>query len=255
MHHIGVVPEDAEVGGGGLHERHPLHHLIREGYAGGVGVLGHAPDALDGIVLAHQRFDDIHVGTVLFHGDGDHLDAELLSDREMPVVAGSRADEFDALELAPRSGPEHAELHREMHERVHEIQAAAVGGDDLGGLHAEQLGEQRAAGFGAGEGSVVAGVDIFGRIVVRRRAREHGHGDLELSFGGSAAGHVHAAPFFDEFLELLLFLGEHLFELAAGKRFVIHNPPVVRAARRVRQSLTHYTPACKCGVNLPLCCA
>ena len=50
VHGIGVVPHDAEVRGR-LARGQATHCLLRVGDAGGVGVLGHAEHALDGIVL------------------------------------------------------------------------------------------------------------------------------------------------------------------------------------------------------------
>ena len=64
--------------------------------AGRVAVLRHAPHAPDAGVLAHQPLDHVHVGPVVGHRHRDHLDAEVLADGEVAVVAGHRAEKRDA---------------------------------------------------------------------------------------------------------------------------------------------------------------
>ena len=54
VHDVGLIPEDLEVGRSGLHLGEALDGLIAVGVAVGVGILRHAPDALDGIILSHQ---------------------------------------------------------------------------------------------------------------------------------------------------------------------------------------------------------
>ena len=60
--------------------------------AGGVGVRRDDPDALDGRILGDQLPDLVQVGPVRAERDGHHLDPVLLAEREVPVVAGHRAE-------------------------------------------------------------------------------------------------------------------------------------------------------------------
>ena len=226
VHHIGVVPEDAEIACRGLHGGEPFHHAVREGDAGGVGIFRYAPDALDGVVLSHERFDDVHVGSVLFHADGDHLDAELLADGEVAVIAGGGTDELHLFEVVPGSAAEHPELLCKVHEGVHKVEAAAVADEHFLALHSEELRKERLARLGAAEVAVIARVRGFCRIVVTPRIPEHGHGDLELFLGRPAARHVHVSALFDQLFEALLLVVEQGFEFLDGKRLIIHDPPV-----------------------------
>ena len=180
VHHVCVVPEDAEIVCRSLHGGESFDHAVRESDARGIGILGHAPDALDGIVLSDKGLDDVHIGTVLFHADGDHLDAELLTDGEVAVVAGRGTDELDFFQAVPGRGAEHAELLCEMHKRVHEIEAATVADEYFLRFHTEKLGKERLARFRTAEIAVIAGVGSFCRIVVSARGFQHGHCDLKL---------------------------------------------------------------------------
>ena len=251
VHHIGVVPEDAEIVCRSLHGGEPFHHAVRESDARGIGILGHAPDAFDGIVLSDQRLHDVHIGTVLFHTDGDHLYAELLADGEVAVVARSGTDELHLFEAVPGSGTEHAELFCEMHEGVHQIQTAPVAHEHLGVFHSEELGKERLARLGAAKVAVVARVGGVCGIVVRGGVREHGHRDLELFLGGSAAGHIHVSALFDEFFEAFLLIFEQGFQFLDGKRFVIHDPPVAAGCPLTFHLSYHKTRASASANYLP----
>ena len=231
VHHIGVVPEDAEVACRGLHGGEPLHHAVREGDAGGIGIFRHAPDALDGIILSHESLDDVHIGTVLLHADGDHLDAELLAYGEVAVIAGGGTDELHLFEVVPGSAAEDSELLCEMHEGVHKVETAAVAYEHFLAFHAEQLRKKSLARLGAAEVAVIARVRGLGRIVVTPRIPEHGHGDLQLFLGRSAASHVHISALFDQLFEAFLLIVEQCFEFLNGKRLIIHDPPVPHERR------------------------
>ena len=102
MRGIGVVPEQAEVGRAGLHGGQPLDHLGRIGLGRRVGILRHAPHALDRRV-GGEALDLVHVGAVPGQRHRDHLDAVGLADREMAVVSRHGAEERGA-GLAPRPG-------------------------------------------------------------------------------------------------------------------------------------------------------
>ena len=260
VHHIGVVPEDAEIACRRLHGGEALDHAVRERDARGIGVLGHAPDALDGVVLPHEGFDDVHIGAVLLHADGDHLDAELLADGEVTVIARSGTDELHLFEIVPRSAAEDSELLGEMHEGVHEVEAAAVADEHFLLLHAEELRKEGFARLGAAEIAVVARVGGFSRIVVSARLFKHGHCDLELFLGRSAAGHIHVSALFHQLFEAFLLVAEQLFEFLDGKRLIIHDPPVAAERRtaevpRSFQLSYHKTRAYASGnFSLPHAC-
>ena len=97
VHAVGVVPEDAEIGRGRGHLDQATHGVLAKGDARGVGILGHAPDALDGIVGGDEALDLVHVGAVVGHRDGDVLDTQIGGDAKVAVVAGNRAQELDLL--------------------------------------------------------------------------------------------------------------------------------------------------------------
>ena len=97
VHAVGVVPEDAEIGRGRGHLDQATHGVLAKGDARGVGILGHAPDALDGIVGGDEALDFVHVGAVVGHRDGDVLDTQIGGDAKVAVVAGNRAQKLDLL--------------------------------------------------------------------------------------------------------------------------------------------------------------
>lgn len=128
---IGVVPHDAEVLGGGLQGREPPNGLVGIGDARGVGILGHAPTALDGVILCHQPLDQVHIRPGLQHGDRDHLKAEILRHREMAVIAGGGTQEFDLFLAGPR-GTAAVAVGKALRDAVeHHLQAGVVPQDDL----------------------------------------------------------------------------------------------------------------------------
>ena len=97
VHAVGVVPEDAEIGRGRGHLDQATHGVLAKGDARGVGILGHAPDTLDGIVGGNEALDLVHVGAIIGHRDGDILDTQVGGDAKVTVVAGNRAQELDFL--------------------------------------------------------------------------------------------------------------------------------------------------------------
>ena len=104
VHDIGVVPEDPEIASGRLKCGETAHDLVRVRIAAGVGVLRDAPDALYRRIC-HEARDLGDVRAILAQLDGNHLDAEVLAYGEVTIIARSRADELDALELAPGQLP------------------------------------------------------------------------------------------------------------------------------------------------------
>ena len=96
-------------------------------------------------VLGDQPLDGVHVRPVVVQRHRDHLDAEVLADREVPVVAGHRAQERDAWLLRPRPRAADGALEQRVHDRVvHQRQAGVVAEDDLCRRDAEERREQRA---------------------------------------------------------------------------------------------------------------
>ena len=95
VHGVGVVPEDPEVRGRCRHRDQGSRDLFGVDHAGGVRVRRHDPDPLDGRIVGYQLAHLVQVRTVVAERHREHLDAVLLAEREVPVVAGHRADELD----------------------------------------------------------------------------------------------------------------------------------------------------------------
>ena len=94
---------------------------------------------------ATSRSTTIHVGSVVGQRHRDHLDAEVLADREVAVVAGHRAEKRDPRLARPR--PRAVDRAREQRVGdgvVHQRQAGVVAEDHLGRRDAEERREQRA---------------------------------------------------------------------------------------------------------------
>src|SRR5690606_9142111 len=88
VHGVGVVPEHPETGAGDLPKPgDAIDHDVAVDDTARVCEARHAPDALDLRIGLEQRFDLIHVGAVLVHGHGNQLDAEVLTNRIVTVVA------------------------------------------------------------------------------------------------------------------------------------------------------------------------
>ena len=196
MDDIGVVPEDAEIRRGGLHGGEAADHSIRIGLALRVAVFGDAPDALDGRVRPGQLLDPVHIRAVLPHGDGDHLEAQLLGDGKMPVVARDGAEPPDLFQLAPGGKARRAKYIEPQHGIIHHGQAGVAPGDDLlhGDLH--QLGKERPAGAQPVQPAVVAGVGgAVLQIFVAVQDGEHGLAQIQLLPAGLAPGHIQLEVF------------------------------------------------------------
>ena len=104
--------EDAELGAEEDRE-HTLPDRVHVGGAGGGAVLVHEHAAIDDQVRVRadtsreligrgklRGLIDVRAG--IGHLDDDHLDAVVLTDREVPIVARARTEEL-RLRLAPRS--------------------------------------------------------------------------------------------------------------------------------------------------------
>src|SRR5215216_7851077 len=95
VHGVRVVPEDPEIRSRRRHRHQGVGDLLGIDRTGRIGVCGNDPDALDGGIVGDQLTDLIDVRTGIAEGYGEHLDAELLAQREMAVVARHRAEEAD----------------------------------------------------------------------------------------------------------------------------------------------------------------
>ena len=133
-------------------------------------------------------------GPVVEHRHGHHLDAVRREHREVPVVAGHRADEGDLLLVLPRPGRVDAAVEQVLHEHVvHHRQARAAAGHQLVGVDPEQLGEQLAQLAQAGQPAVVAHVDPVG-VLDAVRQRQQPVGQVELRDARLAPGEVELQP-------------------------------------------------------------
>ena len=213
---VGLIPEDLEIRGGGLHLGKALDGLITVSVAIGVGVLRHAPDALDGIVLSHQLFHNVHIGAVGGHGHADQLKAELLGDSKVTVIAGHRAEELALLYLRPRAGRlREAEHIADVDEVVHQLQAGVAAHEHLVGLYAEHICKQGASLAQTLQLAVVAGVGACIRGVVGHLQQVHCQ--IHLVGAGLAACHVQLQT-----LCLKLFISLFQRCLFSGQRIAIH---------------------------------
>ena len=213
---VGLIPEDLEIRGGGLHLGKALDGLIAVSVAIGVGVLRHAPDTLDGIVLSHQLFHNVHIGAVGGHGHADELKAELLSNGKVTVIAGHRAEELALFHLRPRAGRlREAEHIADIDEVIHQLQAGVATHEYLVGLYAEHICKQGACLAQTLQLAVVAGVGACVRGVVGHFQQVHCQ--IHLVRAGLAACHVQLQTLC---LKLLVFLLQR--GLFSGQRSAIH---------------------------------
>ena len=184
VHGVGVVPHDAEIGGGALHGSQAADRLVRIGHTG-----GDAEHALDGGIRRHEALDLIHVGAGLGHADGDVLDAEVLGEAEVAVVTGGGAQPLHAVELVPGGVAGNALLPVVHDDVLHDVEAGGAEHDGLLGGDAQELAGELARGRDSLEAAVVGAVHAFiGEV--GGGAQEVEHGDVHLRGRGLAAGHV-----------------------------------------------------------------
>ena len=221
---VGIVPHEGKIGRGGLQSRNARDGLVGIDDAVGVRILRHAPHALDSRIL-DSFFDQIHIRAGRGHGDGDELKAETLGHLEMAVVAGSGAEPFDALFLAPRLFAVQQAVGVGLGDRVvHELEARIAAGEDLRGLAAEDIGEQLTRALKTLELAVVAGVHaavhaLLGAGQRGQKAADH----VELLLARLAACHVELEALG---LPALVFGGHlvvFLLPLGSGKSHIIHD--------------------------------
>jgi len=216
--------------GGGRHRGEPLGDLLGGDLAGRVGVRRDQPHALERRVVGDQCDHRVDVGAVVGHRDRHHLDAEPLQQREVPVVAGHRADEADLLLGAPRALGVDAALEPQVGEDVlHQGQARGPLGGELVELEAEQLREHRPELGHPGETAVVAGIHAVGGGG-RRREREQPVGQVELLGRGLATRQVQLQAGRDQgVVRRLLGVAEggQLGWGQLGQGLVLTHPPMV----------------------------
>ena len=146
----------------------------------------------DRFVLADQPLDHFEIGAGVGHRHRDHLDAEVLADREVAVVAGHRAEKRHARALRPRTrAVARAAQQRVGDGVVHQPQAGVVADQRVLGLEPEQRRQQRAQFREALEHAVVARVAaVCGEVVARAGKREQRAGQIELLGRGFATGEI-----------------------------------------------------------------
>ena len=197
MDAVGVIPHDGKIRRGGLHGGHADDGFLGIDDALRVGILGHAPDALDGIVGGNEALDLVHIGAVVGHRNGDVLDTQVSGNSKVAIVTGNRTQELDLLAVvrglvgipglaaARAAAPEHAsdvvldqQARRAQHERL------------LGGA-AQELPCQLTCRGNALKAAVVGTVDVaVVQIGIDIEDIEHGSRDVHLGGRRLAAGHV-----------------------------------------------------------------
>ena len=189
---VGIVPVDAEVRSGGLQAGEPADGLIGVGNALGIAVLGDAPDALDGGILGYQLLHHVHIRAGGQHGHIDHLNAEVLGDGKVPVVAGNGAEELHLVQLAPGGRAHNALDHGPGHGVVHHVQAGVAIDDDLIRPDLHHVRHELLAFLNAVQHAVVpaVGAVLTGQVAVAVQHVHHTHGQIQLGLAGLAPGHI-----------------------------------------------------------------
>ena len=208
---VSLVPENLEIGCCRFQRGKAADGLIAVGVAVRVGILRHAPDALDGVIIGDKLLDFVHIGAIGAHGDADQFKAHLLGDGKVAVITGNRAEKFAVLDLTPGlGGILKAEHHTDGNQIVHQLQAGVAAHKNLVRFDAKHIGKQGACLRQALQLAVVAGVKaVVGDVVVHL---EQIHSKIHLVRAGFAAGHVqlqaHVLKLFVLGLQRGLFCGE-----------------------------------------------
>ena len=216
VHDVGLVPEDLEIRGSGLECGKAANGLIAVSVAIWVGVLRHAPDAFDGIILSHELLDHVHIGAVWAHRDADEVKAHFLGDGEVAVIAGHRAEELALLYLGPGARRILEAKHiTDGYQVVHQLQAGVAAYKNFRGLYAKHIGKQFASLLQAFQFAIIAGVEaVIGGIVVHLQQI---HRQIHLVRAGLTAGHV---EFQAHVLKLLVLCFQRSF--LCGQLVTIH---------------------------------
>ena len=103
----------------------------------------HTLNRLYGGIVGDEHFLCVHVGAVVIHLHGEHLEPEFLAHQEVSVVAWHWTYELRRCLVAPgtfRSG--YAEQHGPGDRVIHQIKAAVTADNDLVGCHLQKIREQ-----------------------------------------------------------------------------------------------------------------
>ena len=154
---IGVVPEDAEISCRGPQIGKASDHIIAEHDPCGVLVFRHTPDALHRLVL-HQTLHQCHIRAVFIHRHRDQLEAEMLCDGKVPVIARHGTQELTSRHRLPRRAAADALGHTVADDLIHQRQAAVAAHDGMGGVGPHHMGQQPLGLWDAVKAAVVAAV-------------------------------------------------------------------------------------------------
>ena len=112
MKSISIIPVNTEIRRCRLQTCHTAYSLIRIAVSGRIGIFGYTPDSLNAFILSHHLFYQIHVRTISKKGHIDHLNAKILCNCKMAVIARYGTEELYLVQLAPGSASHHAVSHR-----------------------------------------------------------------------------------------------------------------------------------------------
>ena len=103
MDAVCIIPENTEIRCSRFQSCKTAYCFIRVGISLWVGILRNAPDTFDGRISGNQFLYHIHIRTFWSHRNIDHLNAKILGNSKVAVIARNRAEEFDLILLAPWS--------------------------------------------------------------------------------------------------------------------------------------------------------
>ena len=219
MDTVGVIPHDHKIRGGGLHLYQVIDHFLRVDDPVWIRVFGYAPHTLyHGI--SNGFFYSIHVRAFFRHGNVLHGDAQAFTDLEVPVIAGSGAEEPDLILLGPGTGRMKQTVDTGLAQQIiHQLQRSASAVKNVFFFDTQHIGKIGPAGVGAHKFTVIAHIQlsihaVFSRIENGENITDH----VQLRFAGLSAGHIqfkaHGLDFFILFLQLgkkgTLFASFHL---------------------------------------------
>ena len=110
MNNISIVPNHSEIFCRRLKSSKAADNLVRECYSVGIRVFRNAEKSFNALIL-DIFLNAVHIRTVGIHFNIYHLDAEMLKNSEMSVIAGAGAEEFNLTLLDPGLISAAAEYH------------------------------------------------------------------------------------------------------------------------------------------------